>query len=88
MLISKHKRAGLKHYNDYKAFIAYSNDMDDIYENIEEYNLNKKRKMLAVFDEMIADMLSNIKIQQIAAELFIRGTKLKDFIILLHQKTD
>ena len=44
-----------------KAFTEYSNDMDDINENIEEYNLNKKRKILIVFDDMIPDMLTNKK---------------------------
>ena len=42
-----------------KGFIEYVNDMDDIYKNIEEYNPNKKRKIMIVFDDMIADMLSN-----------------------------
>ena len=50
--------------------------MDDIYKNIEEYNQNKKRKILIVFDDMIADMLSNEKLNPIVTELFIRGTKL------------
>ena len=47
--------------------------MDDIYNNIEEYNPNKKRKMLIVFDDMITDMLSNKKLTPIVNELFIRG---------------
>ena len=42
-----------------KGFIEYVNDMDDIYKNIEEYNPNKKRNIMIVFDDMIADMLSN-----------------------------
>ena len=42
-----------------KRFIEYSNDMDDIYKNIEEYNPNKKRKILIAFDEMVTDILSN-----------------------------
>ena len=54
----------LKYLNDSKAFIKYSNDMDDIYKNIEEYNPNKKRKILIIFDDMIADMLSNTKLNQ------------------------
>ena len=57
-LINKRGNTGLKHFNDSKAFIEYSNDMDDIYKNIEEYNPNKERKILTFFD-MIADMLSN-----------------------------
>ena len=50
--------------NDSKAFIEYSNDMDNIYKNIEEYNSNKKHKILIVFDDMIAHMLSNKKLIQ------------------------
>ena len=53
---------GLKHFNDLKAFIEYSNDMDDVYKNIEDYNPNKKRKILILFDDMIADTLYNKKL--------------------------
>ena len=49
-LIKKQESAGLKHLNDYKVFIEYWNDMDDIHQNIKEYNPNKKRKILIVFD--------------------------------------
>ena len=59
--------------NDPKAFIEYSNNMDDIYKKIEKYNPNKNRKILIVFDDMIADMLSNIKLNPIVRELFVRG---------------
>ena len=48
--------------------------MDDIYKNVEQYNLNKRRKILIIFD-MIADILSNTKLNPIATELFIRGRK-------------
>ena len=51
----------LKHFNDSKAFIEYSNDMRDIYKNIEEFNANKNRKILIIFDDMIIDILSNKK---------------------------
>ena len=50
--------------------------MDNIYKNIEEYNPNKKRKTPIVFDDMIADMLSNTKCSRIVTELFIRSRKL------------
>ena len=60
-MINKRESTGLKHFNDSKAFIEYSDDIDDIYENIEEYNKNKKRKTLIVFYYLIADMLSNKK---------------------------
>ena len=49
--------------------------MDDIYNNIEEYNPIKKRKILIVFNDMIPDMLSNKKLNPIVTELFIRGRK-------------
>ena len=58
-----------------KVLIEYSNDMDDIYKNIEEHNPNKKRKILVVFDDMIADMLSNKKVNPTVTDLFIRGRK-------------
>ena len=74
-LINKRDTTGLKHFNDSKAFIEYSNDMDEIYKNIEEYNPNKKRKILIVFDDIIADLLSNKKLNPIVTELFIRGNK-------------
>ena len=72
LLINKRKSTSLKYLNNSKAFIEYSNDMDDIYKNIEECNLNKKQKMLIVFDDMIADMLSNKRPNPIVTELYIR----------------
>ena len=57
--------------------------MDDIYKNIEEYNANKKQKILIVFDDMIIDMLSNKKLSPIVAELFIRGRKLNIFLVFI-----
>ena len=75
-LIDKRKNTGLKHFNDLKAFIEYSNDIQDVYENIDEYNIDKDRKILMVFDDMIADMINNNKLNSIVTELFIRGIKL------------
>ena len=74
-LINNRESAGLKHLNDSKAVVKYSNDMNIIYESIEEYNPYKTSKILIVFDDMIAD-LSNKKINPIVTELFIRGRKL------------
>ena len=48
-LVNKHEQVGLNHYDDPKAFNEYANDMQDVYKNIEEYNLGKKRKILIVF---------------------------------------
>ena len=53
---------GLKRFNNPKAFVESSNDMHDIYKNIDEYNIHKERKILIVFDDMIADMISNKKL--------------------------
>ena len=89
MLINKPETTRLKRLNDSKTFTEFLNDMDDIYENIEEYSLNKKCKILIVFD----GMLSNIKRNPIVSELFIRDRRLKvslflwHKLILLHQKT-
>ena len=61
LLINKRESAGLKYFNDSKCFFEYSNNMDDIYKNIAQNNPNKKRKILVVFNDMIANMLSNKK---------------------------
>ena len=83
MLINKRESTGLKYLNDPKAFIEYSNDMDDIYENIEEYNPNKKQKILIAFGDMIADMLSNKKLKPVVTGLFIRGRKLNISLVFI-----
>ena len=64
LLINKRESTSLKHLNDSKAFIEYSNDMDYIYRNIAEQNLNKKRKLLIAFVDLIADVLSNKELAQ------------------------
>ena len=61
LLINKRESAGLKYFNDSKCFIEHSNNMDDIYKNIAQNNPNKERKILVVFNDMIANMLSNKK---------------------------
>ena len=74
-LINKRESTGLKHLNDPKSFIDYSNDMQDVYKNIDEYNAEKERKLLIVFDDMIAYMINNKKLNSIVTELFIREKK-------------
>ena len=61
-----------KHFGDPNAFIQCSNTMDDVYENIHDYNPSRKRNILIVFDDMIADIMSNKKVQTIIKEFFIR----------------
>ena len=58
-LINKREGAGKNHFNDPRAFINYSNDMHDVYKNIDDYNPDKENKILIVFDDMIADMIHN-----------------------------
>ena len=75
----------LKHFNDTEAFVEYSNDMDDIYKNNEEYIPNKKRKISIVFDDMIADMLSNKNLNPIVTDLFNRSRKLNISLVFITQ---
>ena len=58
-LINKREKVGLYHYNDPKAFMEYSNDMQDVYKNTEDYNPRKNRKVSIAFDDMIANMINN-----------------------------
>ena len=76
LLIDKREKAGLKNLHDKNAFIEHSNTMDDILENIEDYNKKRKRKSLIVFDDMISHVMSNKKAQQVLKELSIRCRKL------------
>ena len=84
-LINKLEKVGLNHFNDPKAFMEYSNDMQNVYKNIEDYNPIKKHKILIVFDDMIADMINNNKLNLIVTELFIRGRKLNISIAFITQ---
>ena len=75
-LIEKHENAGIKNYDDPTAFTEYSNTMDDVFSNTDDYNPKRKRKILIVFDDMIGDIMTNKKFQAIIKELFIRCRKL------------
>ena len=69
-------KVGIKILKNPKAFIDYSSTIDDVYENLEDYNATKKRRVLIVFHDMIADMESNKKLSPIVTELILRGRKL------------
>ena len=84
-LINKRESTALKHFIDPKVFIEYSNDMQDVYKDINEYNIDKERKILIVFDDMIADMINNNKLNSILTELFIRGGKLNISLLFITQ---
>ena len=81
VLIEKREDAGMKNYNDPTAFIEYSNTMDDVYDNIDGCNSKRKRKFLIVFDDAIADIMTNKIFQAIITELFIRCRKLRSLIL-------
>ena len=70
--INIREKVGLKRFNDSKAFIEYSND---VYKNIDEYNIDKERKILLIFDDMIADIIKNKKLNSIVTEFFIEVEK-------------
>ena len=84
-LIKKREDVGIKHVNNSNAFIECSSTMDDVYENIHDYNPSRKRKMLIVFDDMIADIMTNKKFQAIIKELFIRCRKLNISLVFITQ---
>ena len=75
-LIEKREKVGLKNLNNPTAFIEHSSIMNDIFENIEDYNKKRKRKVLTVFDDMISHVMSNKKAQQVLKDLFIRYRKI------------
>ena len=76
---------GINHVNDPKAFIEYLNDNHDVYKNINNYNADKENKAMIVFDDMIADMISNKKLNSIVTELFIRCRKLNISFVFISQ---
>ena len=85
-LINKRdQNVGLKRFNDPKAFIDYSNDMHDVYKNINNYNPDNEKKILIVFDDMITDMINNKKLNLIVTELFIRGRKQNISLVFITQ---
>ena len=84
-LIKKCKNAGTKHLNNPNAFIECSTAMDDVYENINDYNPSRKRKILIVFVDIIADIMTNEKFQAMIKELFIRCRKLNISLVFITQ---
>ena len=85
ILIDKRESLGLKHFNDPKAFTEYSDDMHDVYKNINEHNPGKKRKILIVFDDIIADIINDKKLNSVVTKLFIRDRKLNIYLVLITQ---
>ena len=84
-LIKNREDAGTKHLNDSYAFIECSHAMDDVYKNIDDYNPSTKRNILIVFEDLIADIMTNKQFQAIIKELFIRCRKLNISLVFITQ---
>ena len=84
-MIKKREDAGIRHLNDPNAFIECSNTLHDVYENIDDYNPSRKRKILIVFDDMIANIMTNKKFKAIIKDLFIRCRKLNISLVFITQ---
>ena len=84
-LKNKREQAGIKSLNNPHAFIEYSSDMNDVLEDINNYNKNRGKKVLIIFDDMIADIMRSEKFKAIVKELFIRCRKLNISIVFITQ---
>ena len=84
-LIKKRENVGIKHYNDPTAFFESSNTMNGVYEHIDNYSSKRDKKVLIVFDDMIADIMTNKKFEAIIKELFIRCRKLNISLVFITQ---
>ena len=86
-LINKREQARIKNFNDPHAVIEYSSDMNDVLEDIYNYNKKRDKKVLIIFDDMIADIMRSEKFKAIVKELFIfiRCRKLNISIVFTRQ---
>ena len=85
-LINKREQPGIKNLNDPHAFIEYSDDMIDVLDDIiNNYNKNRDKKVLIVFDDMIADIEYNKNFKRIIKELFYRARKINGSIVFITQ---
>ena len=85
LLINGREKVRTENFKNPKALIDYSQTFDDVYENLEDYNPTKKKRVLLVFDDMIADMESNEKLSPIVTELSLRGRKLNISLAFISQ---
>ena len=84
-LINKIEQAGMKNLQDPKAFIEYSDDMNNVYGDISNYNRKRDKKVLLVFDDMIADIEYDKNFKKIIKELCYRTRKLNVSIVFITQ---
>ena len=86
-LINKREQAGIKNLNDSHAFIEYSSDMNDVLDDINNYNKIRDKKVLTIFDDMIADIMGSEKFKAIVKELFIKCRNLNISIVFITQSS-
>ena len=84
-LINKREQAGIKNLNDPHTFIEYSDDMNDVFDDIINYNKNRDKKVLIVSDDMIADIEYNKNFKRMIKELFYRARKINVSIVFVIQ---
>ena len=84
-LINNRVKAGINNFDDPTAFIEYSNDMNDVFTNIDDYNIGRRIRVLIVFHDMIADIMSDKKFKALIKELFVRSRKLNISIVFITQ---
>ena len=84
-LINKREQAGIKNLDGPKAFIEYSDDMDDVLDNINNYNKNTDKKVLIVSDDVIADIEYNKNFKKIIKEIFYRARKINISVVFIMQ---
>ena len=85
LLINGREKVGVENLKNPKAFSDYSQTIDDVYENLEDYNLRKKRRVLIVFVDMIEGMETNKKVSPIVTDLFLRGKKHNILLVFISQ---
>ena len=85
LLFNGREKVGIETLNNPKAFINYSQTIDDVYENSKDYNPTKKRRVSIVLDDLIADIESNKKLSPIVTKLFLRGRELNISLVFISQ---
>ena len=84
-LIKNGEGVGLKYFKDSMTFVEYSNYLKGVYKSIEDYSPGKERKIVIVFDDMIADVTSYKRFHLVVTELFVRGQKLYIYLWFITQ---
>ena len=85
MLIKGTEKVGIENFKNLKAFIDYSQTIDGVHQNLEDYNQTKNRRVLIVFDDMTENVKPNKKLSPIVTELFLKERKLSIFLVFISQ---